>query len=154
MSKVIVVDTSVLLNILDVPGRNQNRQAVLDEFLLEGDVDSQFLVPYGAILETGNHIAHLSDSGSRKKYSTNFSAFVNKAIIGELPLKSINFPGKELLEKALADFSSKAEQGIGLVDTTIIQEYNECVLKFPGWVVKIWALDGHLVGYEHYPSFR
>ena len=30
MSAVVIVDSSVLLNILDVPGRNQHREDVLD----------------------------------------------------------------------------------------------------------------------------
>jgi len=58
------------------------------------------------------------------------------------------------MEKSIAEFPINAEQGIGMVDTTIIQEYKECVQRFTGWIVKIWTSNGHLAGYEHYPSLR
>jgi len=58
------------------------------------------------------------------------------------------------MEKSIAEFPINAEQGIGMVDATIIQEYKECVQRFTGWIVKIWTSDGHLAGYEHYPSLR
>jgi len=56
MSKILIIDTSVLCNILNIPGRCQDRQAILDEFVLENELKSEFFVPFGTVLETGNHI--------------------------------------------------------------------------------------------------
>lgn len=65
MQSVILVDTSVLLNILNVPGLNQDHEAIMDEFeeLVESGVN--LLLPVGAVFETGNHIARLADGRQR-----------------------------------------------------------------------------------------
>lgn len=59
MPPIVIVDTSVLLNVLDVPGFNQHRVDVLERFgeFVEGAAN--LLLPIGAVFETGNHIAQL-----------------------------------------------------------------------------------------------
>jgi hypothetical protein len=55
-----LIDTSVLLNVIDVPTFNQERALILRQFrerIVRGDT---FLLPYPAIVETGNHIAQLN----------------------------------------------------------------------------------------------
>ena len=48
MPPIIIVDTSVLLNVLDVPGFNQDRDAVLEEFGALFDAGANLLLPMGA----------------------------------------------------------------------------------------------------------
>ena len=57
MSAIVLLDTSVYLNILDVPGWNQERDTILDEFEIRVGDDDIFLLPMATIWETGNHIA-------------------------------------------------------------------------------------------------
>ena len=66
MPPIIIVDTSVLLNVLDVPGFNQDRNAVLDEFGELVDAGASLLLPMGAVFETGNHIADVRDGRQRR----------------------------------------------------------------------------------------
>ena len=61
MGSVHLVDTSVLVELLDIPGRNNRHEEAKQEYKeLEKNGDS-FVLPMAAILETGNHIAHISD---------------------------------------------------------------------------------------------
>ena len=59
MPPIVIVDTSVLLNVLDVPGFNRDRGTVLDRFEELVDDGANLLLPMGAVFETGNHVAHL-----------------------------------------------------------------------------------------------
>jgi hypothetical protein len=61
MREVEFVDTSVLLNILDVPGKNQDRQHVVEELREKTARGVQLIIPVSAVIETGNHITNLPD---------------------------------------------------------------------------------------------
>jgi hypothetical protein len=67
MSAIVIVDTSVLLNILDVPGRNESRAEVLAELGKLIEASNHLFVPMAAIVEVGNHIAQLGNGALRRK---------------------------------------------------------------------------------------
>ena len=67
MSSIVLVDTSVLLNVLDVPGRNQQRESVLDELGAFIEAEDLLFIPMAAIIETGNHIAHMDGDGRLRR---------------------------------------------------------------------------------------
>ena len=70
---IIIVDTSIFLNIIDVPGRNQRRDKILDDLAgLSKDRSVSLLLPHAAILETGNHISYLANGYDRWKFSKIF----------------------------------------------------------------------------------
>lgn len=52
------VDTSVLVNLLDLDGFNQDKKAVADGLKQRLDAKHTMILPITAIIETGNHIAH------------------------------------------------------------------------------------------------
>ena len=86
MQTVLIIDTSVFLNALNVPGFNQRRVEVLkdlEQFIRAENVN--MLLPLAAILETGNHIAQLSDGRLRREYATKFASQVRQAIQGTAP---------------------------------------------------------------------
>lgn len=56
MSAVVIVDSSVLLNILNVPGRNQHWEEVLDRLGERIEAGDHLFIPMAAIVEVGNHI--------------------------------------------------------------------------------------------------
>ena len=62
------IDTSVFLNIINVPGRNQQREEVMKELkgLLEQKDVNTLILPFATIIETGNHIAHCGDGNQRR----------------------------------------------------------------------------------------
>ncbi len=86
MSGVVIVDASVLLNILDVHQFNQDRSAVvaqLDEFM---NAEAHLLLPLTAIFQTGDRIADLRDGRQRRRYA--------KRLRETRPYKYSSFPRK------------------------------------------------------------
>ena len=60
MSAIILVDTSVLMNVLNVPGFNQQRAAVLAELEDLLNANDHLFIPMASVFEAGNHIARLA----------------------------------------------------------------------------------------------
>ncbi|MFJ8843469.1 hypothetical protein ACIRFF_11250 [Streptomyces cyaneofuscatus] len=64
------VDTSILCNLLAVPGKCQDREQVIDELKRKRERrETDLLLPVTAIIETGNHIAQVSDGRARRSYA-------------------------------------------------------------------------------------
>ncbi|HMQ60455.1 MAG TPA: hypothetical protein PKE06_07295 [Flavilitoribacter sp.] len=143
-----IIDTSILLNVLDVPQFNQDRDNVLGDFRLRIRNEDTFLLPFTSILETGNHIAHINNDGQRLQFATKLKDTVSDSIKGNTPWKPLRFPDTEDLIKWLDDFPHSAQRGVGLGDHVIIKQWEEQCEKFKAYVVKIWSLDKDLRGYE------
>ena len=94
MLGIVIVDTTVLLNVLDVPGFNQNRDAVLaglEELLDTGD---NLLLPMAAIFEAGNHIAQLDDGRQRRGCAKVFRDQVRAGVVGQCALDADSIAGR------------------------------------------------------------
>lgn len=160
MSAIVLLDTSVYLNVLDVPGFNQDRTDVLAQFEKSIRSGDYFLLPLAAVWETGNHIADLSDGQTRRRYAEVLEADVTKAFKGEVPYRATHFPGREEFLRWLVDFPdvvmrSKSEQkqreGVSLADLSIIKEWEHNCNLHPLSRVRVWSLDGDLAGYDRQP---
>lgn len=55
--RVTFIDTSVLCELLEVPGKNQQAGEVQREFAARDERGERFVIPITAVIETGNHIA-------------------------------------------------------------------------------------------------
>jgi hypothetical protein len=157
MSEIVLLDTSVYLNVLDVPSFNQDREAVLTNFKLRIEVQDSFLLPMATILETGNHIADLRDGGARYKYAMKLVKDVTSAVNGDLPYRPTYFPEKEEFLLWLTKFpdyakKNKAEcqtrEGVSLTDLAIIKEWERTRARHSMSRVLIWSLDRDLMGYD------
>ena len=151
MSPVVIVDTSVLLNVLDVPGFNQDRDAVLDRFGELVDAEANFLLPLGTVMETGNHIADIRDGQRRRRHATVFADQVRKALKGEAPWALAPLPDADELVRWLDTFPDEAMRGLGMVDLSIVKEWDRACKRHPRRRVLIWALDQHLTSYDRKP---
>lgn len=151
MSAIVIVDTSVFLNILDVPGRNQNRQEVLGIFKEMIEAGDHLLLPMAAIIETGRHIAHLENGQQRRQYAQEFVDQVKQALEGTAPWRPTNFPKKEGLLGWLDEFPDHAMRRLTFADLSIVKEWERSRDLHPMSRVWIWALDGHLSGYDRQP---
>lgn len=148
MSAIVIVDTSVLLNILDVPGRSQDRDVVLnrlDELIEAGD---HLFIPMAAIVEVGNHIAHVANGAHRRAAAERFVQEVRRALSNEAPWKPINFPSNQEVLSWLDAFPDSATHGIGMGDLSIKMEWEELCKRHPMSRVWVWALDGDLAGLD------
>lgn len=144
MSDIVLVDSSILLNIFDVPGRNQQRPAVLErlEQLIEhGD---HLFIPMAAIVEVGNHIAHVTDGRMRRAAAERFVREVQRAIDNEAPWKPVNFPSNEEVRGWLDAFPDEAMRNISMGDLQIKQEWLTCCDRYLLSCVYVWSLDAGL----------
>lgn len=161
MSDIVLLDTSVYLNVLDVPGRNQDRLAILEEFGDRCKQGDYFLLPMATIWETGNHIAKLSKGNERRKYAEKLVNDVKGAIHGNTPYRPTHFPDREEFLRWLADFpahaqknksASKTREGVSLADLSIIKEWERTRSIHSMSRVLIWSLDGDLTRYDRNPD--
>lgn len=157
MSEIVLLDTSIYLNVLDVPGWNQDRDSVLAEFGRRLQAGDYFLLPLAAVWETGNHIAHLSDGDHRRSFATKLATDVKRALGGELPYQPTYFPTPEVFGGWLDDFpgyahrsksAKRTREGISLADMTIIKEWELACRKHRMSTVLIWSLDADLMSYH------
>lgn len=151
MNGIILIDTSVYLNILDVPGLNQNRSNIISEFGKFIDQNFDFMLPLATIWETANHIAHLPDGGRRWQCANKLIQDVTKALDEERPYIPTRFPGGEDLRGWLSGFADAAKAGKTLSDHSIIQEWEWLRRQAPRCRIMVWSLDGDLAGYDHSP---
>lgn len=80
---VVFLDTSVLCNIVDVPGKNQDRDDVLARFERRALAGELFIIPVTAIVETGNHIANAT--GDRRAAAERLIELLGHAVDDDAP---------------------------------------------------------------------
>lgn len=149
--RVHFIDTSVFTNILNVPNRNQQRAEIMAELTnLENSSTDLLILPFAAIIETGNHIAHNGDGNQRRKAAEDFSKVIIKTIRDEAPW---HYYGRQLTEDDLniicKDFPDSAMRGEGFGDLSIIRAFERFKNETPGIErIRIWSLDTHLSSYD------
>jgi predicted nucleic acid-binding protein len=148
MSAIVIVDTTVLLNILNVPGRNESRAEVLAELEKLIEASDHLFIPMAAIVEVGNHIAQLGNGALRRDAAKRFIVEVRKALADEAPWKPINFPSNQEVLSWLDAFPDAAMQGLGMGDLSIKKEWEDLCAKYRMSRVRVWTLDDNLAGLD------
>lgn len=160
MSHIVLLDTSVYLNVLDVPTCNQDRDEILAEFEVCIDRGDHFLLPLAVVWETGNHIADLGDGGTRRVFAQKLLDDVTRAFQGDVPYRATHFPERaEFLDwlDAFPDMAMrnksawKLREGTSLADLSIIKEWERSCALHPMSRVRVWSLDSDLAGYDREP---
>ncbi len=152
MPPIIIVDTSVLLNVLAVPGCSQDRDVIGREFAELIEADATFHLPMGAVFETGNHIAAVPDGRQRRQRAEVLRDHVREAVAGRAPWVLVPLPDTGQLMEWLEGFPESATRGAGMVDLSIVKAWKQACTRHPGRRVRIWALDQHLAGYDRVPA--
>ena len=148
MSAIVIVDTSVLLNIMDVPDRNQHKPAVLDRLGTLIEAGDHLFIPMAAIVEVGNHIAQVKNGAQRRAAAERFVNEVRSALADEAPWKPINFPSNQQVLSWLDAFPAAATRGIGMGDLSIQKEWEELCQRHRMSRVWVWTLDDDLAGLD------
>ena len=160
MSAICLIDTSIFLNLLNVPNRNSERDQAGADFVEYRKLGIQFILPMATIIETGNHIAQNGDGGTRRSTAQRFCQQVRAAFAGEAPYKVSEFPSSVEVLSWLDAFPEHASQnkspkkiteGTSFGDLSIIQEYEKCRRRFSMSEIFIWSLDSDLASYHHQP---
>lgn len=143
------MDTSVMTNILEVPGRCSDAQKIKEEFNFAMKQEEVLILPIATIIETGNHIAHIADGNIRRNVAAKFGQCLRKTAEGEAPWQLY---GVELDKEGLVYLADHIEEmasfEIGVGDTSIIYAYEQYKNNTPGiGRIMIWSTDQHLQGY-------
>ena len=151
MITVHFIDTSILLNILEIPGRSQKRQMVLQQmkdFTAAGD---KFILPLATIIETGNHIAHIDDGNMRRNCAERLSITIKEVLSNTLPWAynkgELNDDDLRKIAERFPNYAQQQSMGFG--DLSILTEYLRYKDKHKrNFRVNLWSLDEHLCAFD------
>lgn len=151
MRRVELVDTSILVEILNVPGKNGHHERVLGELdQKRTDSSISLMLPTATVIETGNHIHHVPDGHARRQCAKGFADVLALTVVGDAPWTLLNArwdgplldsirggagTGMDLVEHA-------TKQCLSCGDLSVVAErddYRRRVSK--GIKVVIWTVD-------------
>lgn len=144
----ILIDTSVLCEILDIPGKAENPAFFKDKLESYAKSSSLLILPLATILETGNHIAHIDDGRLRRDRAEQLVELVQSTLSGKTPFSNLQFWKASDVESWMRSFPEFAQTEIGLGDVSIIKDCETLKSQQkPKKTVSIWAKDNHLQSY-------
>ena len=160
MSHIYLIDTSIFLNILDVPNRNELKDELLDEFTNMVLAGHKFILPMATIIETGNQIAQNGNGWQRRETAQVFVDRLHEAFAGKAPFRINELPTRTDILQWLHEFPDHAmrnkspqrtSEGTSFGDLSIIKDFELTCKRFPMTEIRIWSLDSDLQGYHHQP---
>ena len=153
MNGVTFIDTSVLCNIVPVPGRDQDAAMVKEQLKARLQTDV-FILPITAVIETGNFVAQLSDGRVRRATAEKLANILRLVCEGKAPwtLHNVRWDMPflaRLLDGADTgvDIVMLAEQQLGLGDLCILTE-RQIYEANSRIKATIWSLDAQLNAYS------
>lgn len=145
------IDTSIVMNLLEIPNMCADAKAVKEEFCKIIENQETLILPLSTIIESGNHIAHIKEGAIRRTKAIKFEEFLYKTANAEAPwtLYGVELTKEDLLILA-EQFPQKAlEEQMGIGDMSIIRFYEKYKETIPAiGKIMIWSTDKHLQGYE------
>lgn len=150
MRQVHFVDTSILCCLLKIPQRDDKYMEVEEELLGILGRRETLILPIASIIETGNHIAHISDGNTRRTVAQNFADYLRDTADNKAPWNIISLEWTPDDLRKFADiFPEQAMRKVGFGDISIIDAYEDYKRRTPGVSVRIWSMDGHLAVYRY-----
>lgn len=148
--RVEFVDTSILVELLDVPDRNANRAAVRMALAAKRRAAVTFVLPTAAVIETGNHIHHVKEGGARRRCARAFADLLRLTAAGEAPWTLFESVWDGVFLDAVRAGAGTAtslvehfaHRSLSCGDLSVLAErdvYRNRVAK--GTEVEIWTLD-------------
>ena len=145
------LDTGVLDELLVIPGYfNEDRsRKVKTEFKERIDNGEKLIIPFAAMIEIGNHIAHIKNNDKeRKRCAGKFAEFLNKSRNNKAPwMLCIDGLTEEQIGFISDHFGEiGADLQIGTGDISIVYQYEIFQERVSGTAegVEIWSLDHHI----------
>lgn len=153
MRRVTFIDTSVFTNMLNVPGKNQNREEVVTEFQERKEEGELFMLPVTTVIETGNHIAQVNNGNCRREAAQRYAMAVRKVACNEAPFQwhAVEW-GRNFLLRALEGADTNvslvehASNQLGMGDLSILTEAASYRDRVRGQV-EVWTFDEQLRAY-------
>ena len=161
MKQTIFIDTSVLCNLLSVPGKNQQEEEMKGKFKNLQKTGATFILPLTTVVETGNHIAQIKQGDLRREAAQRFEKWLRLATGDKPPFVVHNFGwGKEFLGVFLdgADSGSTyldhATNRVGAGDLCILTELRLYAYRLGSAAsASLWTLDSGLGAHAPTPIF-
>lgn len=144
------IDTSIVMNLLEIPYMCDKKEQVKEEFKQALEDKETLILPVTTIIESGNHIAHISDGSIRREKAIKFKEFLKKTANQEAPweLYGVNIQKEDLLNIANQFPESAALMEMGTGDLCTIQFYENYKNSMPALGrIMIWSTDTHLQQY-------
>ncbi|WP_210424411.1 hypothetical protein [Gephyromycinifex aptenodytis] len=154
MSPIAFIDTSVLCNLIPVPGMDQSSAEIKTELKVRLAEGWQFILPITSVIETGNHIAHLSDGRLRRATADTFVKIMQLVQQGKAPWLLHDVPwDADFLKLLLAGadtgsgYVDNATRGVGAGDLCILTERLTYQAR-SGIRAEIWSIDSDLTAHS------
>jgi len=149
------VDTSVLCNLLAIPGKCQREEEVraeLDQLVSAG---VQLILPIATIIETGNHIVQVGDGHARRRCAASFIELLRATAEGALPwvVHAVAWDERMILllcegSRNTGSFVEVAAAGVlGAGDVAILAERDMFARRTAALHVGVWTHDARLAAY-------
>lgn len=161
MSKIIVLDTSFLIEFFKIPvdsNANLHEQAVT---LFEEAIINKYDIycPLSVLYELANHIVDINHHLQQREIAANFTRTILQAWEEEIPFTIIpgniehsNYHDLARLPELCAEYEQTIRQGLGLTDCTIIDAARKLKQSYTSrqkrWPAHIWSLHRVLKALE------
>jgi predicted nucleic acid-binding protein len=151
---VVFIDTSVLINLLNVPGCSHHSTdcGVRDQLIAAGET---LILPFTTIIETGNAITR-DGGGRRYDLAKTFEAILRDMLTSTAPWVPSGIGLTHALLEAIVDGHNNIPKlldlmtsGVGVGDATILAEMAKFRQRIPSATpVRLWTHDINLRGYS------
>ena len=151
MKGLLLIDTSIMLEILGVPGKSNSDSGIPKQFdtMLSSNEYTLYL-PIATVLETGNHISQIKAKNGdvRRLIAQQFIKRVKMALDGTKPFKALAWEAAEM-SQWLDRYPGFAQSRKSFGDLAIISQFEKLCNESPqNLPIKIWTKDGHLDSYR------
>lgn len=147
MKRVVFLDTSIVCNLVPVPGFDQDSAEVTEEMSTRMKSGTQFILPITAVIETGNHIAQLPKGDARRKAADRFSTILTMVISNRSPWVLHDIAWNTAFLQSFLDgaetgssYVQHALNGVGAGDLCILTERQQYQSR-SHLAAEIWTLD-------------
>lgn len=147
MGSVVFIDTSVLCNLIPVPGRNQDEEQVREELSSRLQNGDQLILPITAVIETGNFVAQLGDGRERLATAQKLEDILRLICASKAPWVLHDVAWNQLFLKLFLDgagtgmtYTEHAQNNVGAGDLCILteREHYRARTKINA---EVWTLD-------------
>lgn len=154
MSRVSFIDTTVLCNLVPVPGRDQNADEVKRDMAERMRQQERFILPITSVIETGNFIGQVADGRLRRRTAEKLDQILRLICEGKAPwvLHDVAWDRKflgQMLDGAdtSTSYIEHAVNQLGAGDLCIINERFQYQQRSQIRAA-IWTFDGGLSSYS------
>ncbi len=151
MKRVELVDSSILINVVDVPHEANHREEVIRRLDEKASAGIDLILPIAAVVETSQHVQRISNGDARRKCAITLRDRVMDTIAGQLPWTFSPVAWDETFVSGFFDqrepvptfVDAMTTQGLEAGDLLIIAEWRLVRASLPRetHVVDVWTID-------------